>query len=107
MTGFDFFMACYRKGVDLPVRIFADSKAPMNFYRPNAVCFINLEADDESKPEHLALLNGMDVSIIANEAGERIRELAKTLIALMWLQKWRSGQWPLAWRATHARPPSA
>ncbi len=80
MTGFDFFMACYRKGVDLPVRIFADSKAPMNFYRPNAVCFINLEADDESKPEHLALLNGMDVSIIANEAGERIRELAKTLM---------------------------
>jgi ADP-ribose pyrophosphatase len=23
---------------------------------------------------------------------------AKTLIGLLWLQKWRSGQWPLAWR---------
>ena len=80
MKGFDFFIACYRNGVDLPVRIFADSKAPINFYRPNAVCFINLEADDESKAEHLALLNGMDVSIIADQAGDRIRELAKTLM---------------------------
>jgi len=24
---------------------------------------------------------------------------AKTLIGLLWLQKWRSGQWPLNWRA--------
>jgi ADP-ribose pyrophosphatase len=23
---------------------------------------------------------------------------AKTLIGLLWLQKWRSGQWPVAWR---------
>jgi ADP-ribose pyrophosphatase len=23
---------------------------------------------------------------------------AKTLIGLLWLQKWRSGQWPIAWR---------
>lgn len=80
MKGFDFFMACYRNGVDLPVRIFADSKAPMNFYRPHAVCFINLEVDDEIKADHLSMLNGMDVSIIADQAGERIRELAKSMI---------------------------
>jgi ADP-ribose pyrophosphatase len=23
---------------------------------------------------------------------------AKTLIGLLWLQKWRSGQWPMAWQ---------
>ena len=80
MKGFDFFMACYRKGVDLPVRIFADCKASMNFYRPDALCFINLEADEDQKPEHLSLMNGMDVSILADEAGEHVRELTKTLI---------------------------
>ena len=24
---------------------------------------------------------------------------AKTLIGLLWLQKWQAGQWPLAWQA--------
>lgn len=72
-------MACYRNGVDLPVRIFADSKAPMNFYRPNAVCFINLELGEDSKHEHLALLNGMDVSIIAERATDHIRDLTKLI----------------------------
>jgi ADP-ribose pyrophosphatase len=31
---------------------------------------------------------------------------AKTLIGLLWLQKWRSGRWPLRWQAgTLGRPP--
>lgn len=83
MKGLDFFMACYRKGVDLPVRIFADSKAPANFYRPHAVTFINLEADEES-PMHetLALMNGMDVSIVCDKLGDEVRELTKALIAV-------------------------
>jgi len=80
MTGFDFFMACYRKGIDLPVRIFADEKAPINFYRPHSVCFINIEISEDENPEPLDLLDGMDVSIIAEQAGERIRELAKAII---------------------------
>jgi ADP-ribose pyrophosphatase len=25
---------------------------------------------------------------------------AKTMIGLLWLQKWRAGQWPLDWRPT-------
>jgi ADP-ribose pyrophosphatase len=28
----------------------------------------------------------------------------KTLIGLMWLQKWRAGSWPLAWQAAPAAP---
>lgn len=80
MKGFDFFMACYRKGVDLPVRIFVDSKAPMNFYRPDSVCFINLEVADDPKQEHLALMNGMDVTIVADEATDKIRKLASALL---------------------------
>lgn len=32
---------------------------------------------------------------------------AKTLIALLWLQKWRSGQWPLNWQGPEARLPSS
>lgn len=80
MNGFDFFMACYRKGVDLPVRIFADTRAPMNFYRPESVCFINLEIDDDHSPEHLSLMQGMDVSIIADEPSEKIRKLASALL---------------------------
>lgn len=31
---------------------------------------------------------------------------AKTLIALMWLQKWRSGQWALDWHSAQAWPSS-
>lgn len=81
MKGFDFFMACYRKGVNLPVRIYADSKAPMNFYRPNAVCFINIEADDEElQHELLALMNGMDVSIVGDAMSDEIRTLTKALL---------------------------
>lgn len=83
MKGLDFFMACYRKGVDLPVRIFTDDKAPANFYRPNSICFINLEADEESpKHEILALMNGMDVSIVCDKLGDEVRELTKALIAV-------------------------
>ena len=29
---------------------------------------------------------------------------AKTLIGLLWLQNWRSGRWPLEWRAAPAEP---
>lgn len=83
MKGFDFFMACYKQGVNLPVRIFADQKAPANFYRPHGLCFINLEADDEQpRKEIIALLNGFDVSIIANDLNDRVRNLAKSLIAV-------------------------
>jgi hypothetical protein len=81
MKGFDFFMACYRKGVDLPVRIFAETKAPANFYRPESVCFINLEADDEVGGDYLALLSGFDVSIIADEATDYVRRLTKRILA--------------------------
>ena len=77
MKGFDFFMACYRKSVDLPVRIFVDENAPMNFYRPGSLCFINLEAEEDEKLEHLALLNGMDVSILADKVTDHIRDLTK------------------------------
>jgi hypothetical protein len=82
MKGFDYFMACYRKGVDLPVRIFTGLKAPANFYRPHALSFINLEVSEEL-PGHemLALMNGMDVSIIAETLSDEVRELAKALIS--------------------------
>jgi len=80
MTGFDFFMACYRNGVDLPVRIFVDTKAPMNFYRPTALCFINLEFDEDQDAEHLSLLQGMDVSIVADSPSDKIRKLASALL---------------------------
>ena len=82
MKGFDFFMACYREGVDIPVRIFAGLDSPANFYRPNSICFINLEADEGMKREHLSLMNGMDVSIIADELGDSVRDLAKELITI-------------------------
>ena len=29
---------------------------------------------------------------------------AKTLIGLLWLSRWRSGQWPLDWRPAGAAP---
>ena len=82
MKGFDFFMACYRQGVDLPVRIFSGLSSPSNLYRPHAICFINLEADEDMKSEHIALMNGMDVSVIADELGDSSRELVKSLIAI-------------------------
>lgn len=82
MKGFDFFMACYREGVDLPVRIFSGLSAPVNFYRPHSVCFINLEADEYMKREHLLLMNGMSVSIIADTIGDSTRELTKQLISI-------------------------
>lgn len=89
MKGFDFFMACYRKGVDLPVRIFADGNAPMNFYRPDSLSFINLEleTDDDGEPqvqqEHLALLSGFDVSILADRVDDKVRGLTKSIAAIL------------------------
>lgn len=79
MKGFDFFVACYRNGVDLPVRIFVDGKAPINFHRPYGLCFINLEIDDEPNNEHLVLLDGMDVSILADGATDHLRDLTKLI----------------------------
>lgn len=79
MKGLDFFMACYRKGVDLPVRIFVDSKAPMNFYRPGSVCFINLEIDAEARSDVFSLLAGMDVSVIADRVSDGLRVLSRAI----------------------------
>ena len=69
MTGLDFFSAIYRQGIDLPVRIFLDGKHP-NFYRPNSLTL----------PERFDLLNGFDVSIVADRMSDEIRELAKAIM---------------------------
>lgn len=83
MTGFDFFIACYRQGVDLPVRVFIDQKPPMNFYSPERLCFINIGVERGEKLPHeaVALFNGHDVYLIADELGDDERELTKALVA--------------------------
>jgi hypothetical protein len=82
MTGLEFFSAIYRQGVDLPIRIFLDGKHS-NFFRPNALTFCNLalEDGDEIQPGKFDLLQGFDVSIVADKAGDKVRELAKAIIA--------------------------
>ncbi len=82
MTGLDFFSAIYRQGVDLPVRIFFD-EAPANFYRPHGLTFCNLalEEGDEIAPGKFDLLEGFDVSIVADKSCDKVRDLAKALIA--------------------------
>ena len=81
MTGLDFFSAIYRQGIDLPVRIFLGGNHP-NFYRPHALNFCNLtlEDGDEIAPNRFDLLNGFDVSIVADGLTDEIRELAKAII---------------------------
>ncbi len=81
MTGLDFFSAIYRGGVDLPVRIYTEG-IHANFYRPHALTFCNLtlEEGDEIAPERFELLNGFDVSIVADEMTDEIRALAKAII---------------------------
>ena len=81
MTGLDFFSAIYRQGIDLPVRIFLDGKHP-NFYRPHALtfCDLTLEEGDEISPVRFDLLNGFDVSIVADRMSDEIRELAKAIM---------------------------
>lgn len=82
MTGLDFFSAIYRQGVDLPVRLFLDGDHT-NFYRPHGLTFCNLtlEEGDEIQPGKFDLLEGFDVSIVADKAGDKVRDLAKALIA--------------------------
>lgn len=81
MTGLDFFSAIYRGGVDLPIRIFVDG-IHANFYRPGDLSFCNLtlEDGDEIAPGRFDLLNGFDVSIVADQMTDQIRELAKAII---------------------------
>ena len=81
MTGMDFFSAIYRHGIDLPVRIFTEGSNP-NFYRPNALTFCNLtlEDGDEIEQGRFDLLNGFDVSIVADQMTDQIRDLAKAII---------------------------
>lgn len=80
MTGLDFFSVIYRNGINLPVRIFFGGKHP-NIYREDALSFCDLaiEQDDEIRAGKFDLLEGMDVSVIA-DMDERTRELAKALI---------------------------
>ncbi len=82
MTGIDFFSAIYRQGVDLPVRIFLDSSPP-NLYRKHGLTFCNLalEEGDEVAAGKFDLLEGFDVSIVADTACDKVRALTKALIA--------------------------
>lgn len=80
MKGFDFFMACYRQSVKLPVRFFFDGKMPQNYYRPHSVCFINLEAPETIESKILPLFGGQDVTLIADKITDEVREFAKMLI---------------------------
>ena len=82
MKGLDFFMACYRNGVYLPVCIFIGGTHP-NVYRPNALSFCNLtlDEDDEIIPEKFSLLEGFDVSIISESLDDKARELTKAIAA--------------------------
>ena len=81
MTGLDFFSTIYRSGVDLPIRIFMDG-IHANFYRPHALSFCDLALEDEEEiPSDMSLLEGFDVSIIADELGDKVRELTKAVIA--------------------------
>lgn len=82
MTGMEFFTAIYRGGIDLPVRIFTDGVHP-NYYRPHGLsfCDLALEDGDEISVGKFDLLEGMDVSIVADSACDKVRELAKALMA--------------------------
>lgn len=81
MTGLDFFTAIYRQGVDLPIRIFTAGKHD-NFYRPHSLsfCDLTLEDGDEIAALKFELLDGLDVSIVADQMTDQIRELAKAVI---------------------------
>jgi len=43
---------------------------------------------------HVATLDELDRQCAAGEVTD-----AKTLVALLWLQNWLAGRWPLDWRA--------
>jgi len=45
-----------------------------------------------------------EAELDAHAAAGEITDV-KTLIGLMWLQKWRAGQWPLQWRVPHGAAP--
>jgi ADP-ribose pyrophosphatase len=47
--------------------------------------------------EFLEIVTHTEAEIDALAANGGITD-AKTLIGLLWLQKWRSGQWPLTWQ---------
>lgn len=82
MIGSDFFTALYKRSVDLPVRVFFGGTHP-NIYRPNAIsfCDLTIEDDEEIKPENFVLLEGFDVSIIAERLDDKARELTKAISA--------------------------
>jgi ADP-ribose pyrophosphatase len=62
------------------------------------------------KPGPAQLDHGEHIEVLAMEA-EALEALAargeltdaKTLIGLLWLARWRAGQWPLEWQAAPAR----
>lgn len=49
----------------------------------------------------------MDEAELDQLAGSGELTDAKTLIALLWLQKWRAGRWPLVWQPAPPEPAAA
>ena len=82
MKGIDYFNALENSGVELPVRIFIDGTHP-NFYRPHKIgfCDLTLEDGDEITSRLFERLVCFDVSIVANEMTDQVRDLTKALIA--------------------------
>lgn len=83
MKGLDYFNALENAGVELPVRIFFDGTHP-NIYRPHKVgfCDLTLEDGDEISAKRFERMGCFDVTIIADETAEQVRELTKALIAV-------------------------
>ena len=82
MTGMDFFSAIYRNGIDLPIRVFLEGNHP-NLFRKYGLtfCDLTLEDGDEIVPGKFDLLEGMDVSIVADSVCDKVRELSKAIVA--------------------------
>lgn len=83
MNGLDFFGALQAKGIDLPIRLFIGDPVP-NYYRPDALSFCNLTIDDEEEitAQSVPFLCGKSVYLLADEASDRVRSIAKTLMSV-------------------------
>lgn len=84
MTGLDFLGALQAKQIDLPIRVFVSSDPMRNLYRPYALSFANLtiDEDEEITPESIPFLCGKVVYLVGDEVTEKVRSLAKTLVAV-------------------------
>jgi hypothetical protein len=82
MKGFDYFNALESSGVELPIRIFVEGVHP-NLYRPHKVgfCDVTVEDGDEITPRTFERFGCFDVSIVAGEMTEQVRELTKSLLS--------------------------